>query len=92
MPDGCQGKSFKPVIEGQVEAVNEFIFAEYTGGAAPDSYAVRSARYKYYQMVGSEPFAYDLMDDANEQRKILMDDFPQDVRVLQKHLEKLMLK
>jgi len=92
VPDTCQGKSFKPVIEGQVGAVNEFVFAEYTGGVAPDSYAVRSARYKYYQMFGSEPFVYDLVKDSKEQNKILLDDFPQDVRVLQTHLEKLMLK
>jgi arylsulfatase A-like enzyme len=89
VPDECQGKSFKPLIEGQAEVVNEFVFAEYTGGAAPDSYAVRSARYKYYQIAGSEPFAYDLLDDANEQQKIPWADFTKDTRVLQTHLKKL---
>jgi len=91
-PEQCQGKSLKPVIEGQIGAVNEFVFAEYTGGAAPDSWAVRSARYKYYQMFDIEPFAYDLVKDPKEQNNILLDNFSEDVRVLQKHLEKLMLK
>ena len=91
-PDACQGKSFKPLIEGKEEAVNEFIFAEYTGGAAPDSYAVRSARYKYCQMAGSEPFAYDLVKHPGEWNKILSADFPEKVRLLEKNLEKLMLK
>jgi hypothetical protein len=71
---------------------SEFIFAEYTGGAAPDSYAVRSARYKYYQMACSEPFAYDLVKHAGERNKILSADFPEKVRLLEKHLKKLMLK
>jgi arylsulfatase A-like enzyme len=92
VPEQCRGKSFKPLIDGRAEAVNEFVFAEYTGGAAPDSYAVRSARYKYYQMAGSEPFAYDLVKDPREQNKILPNDFPQDVRVLQKHLKELEFK
>lgn len=92
LPDECQGKSFKPLIEGRVEAVNEFVFAEYTGGAAPDSYAVRSARYKYCQMAGSEPFVYDLVGDPGERNKILSADFPEKVRLLKEHLKKLMLK
>lgn len=92
VPDGCQGKSFKPVIEGQVEAVNEFVFAEYTGGAVPDSYAVRSARYHFCQEAGSEPFAYDLAKDPLEQNKILSNDFPTDIRLLEKRLKELTLK
>jgi len=92
VPNECQGKSLRPVIEGRVKAVNEFVFAEYTGGAVPDAYAVRSTRYKYYQMVGSEPFAYDLAKDPEEQYKIHPVDFPEDVRVLEKHLKKLVLK
>ena len=87
IPDECQGKSLRPVIEGQVEAVNEFVFVEYTGGAAPNSYAIRSARYKYYKMAGSEPFTYDLAKDPDEQDKIHPDDFPADVYELKKHLE-----
>ena len=75
-----------------MEAVNEFVFAEYTGGAAPDSYAVRSARYKYCQMAGSEPSAYDLVSDPGERNKILSADFPEKVRLLKEHLKKLMLK
>jgi arylsulfatase A-like enzyme len=92
VPESCQGKSFKPVIEGQVESVNEFVFAEYTGGADPDSYAIRSSRYKYYQMAGSEPFAYDLAEDPKEQDKILPDDFPKEIQMLEEQLKKMMLK
>ncbi len=92
VPDGCQGKSFKPVIEGQVGAVNEFVFAEYTGGAAPDTYAVRSARYHFCQEAGSEPFAYDLAKDPLEQNKILSNDFPTYIRLLEKRLKELTLK
>lgn len=90
VPDGCQGKSFKPVIEGRVGAVNEFVFAEYTGGAAPDSYAVRSTQYKYCQIAGIEPFAYDLVIDPDEQKKIGFDDFSQEVRLIKKHLKEWM--
>jgi len=85
--DVCQGKSFKPVIEGQIEVVNESIFAEYTGGAAPDCYAVRSTRYKYYEEAG-ESFAYDLAEDPREQHKILFPDFPEEVRMLQENLRR----
>jgi arylsulfatase A-like enzyme len=92
VPDTCQGRSLKPLIEGQVEAVREFVFAEYTGGAIPNCYAVRSARYKCCREGDSGPFIYDLTDDPGEQRKIPPDNFPDEVRVLQKQLEELMLK
>ncbi|MHC4334973.1 MAG: sulfatase, partial [Planctomycetota bacterium] len=49
LPAECHGKSLKPVIEGDAEQVNDFILAEYTGGAVSDIYTVRSARYKYYE-------------------------------------------
>lgn len=92
IPDACQGRSFKPLIEGQADAVNEFVFAEYTGGAVPDCCAVRSAGYKYCQIADSEPFVYDLAEDPDEQHKIFAGDFPEEVRMLRKYLEKLMLK
>jgi arylsulfatase A-like enzyme len=88
-PENCQGKSLRPVIEGKVEAVREFIFSEYTGGAVPDSYVLRSSRHKYYEGSG-EQFAYDLAEDPNERHKILPDGFPEEVKLLQKKMRKLM--
>jgi len=87
VPDQCQGKSLKPLIEGRTKTVNDFIFAEYTGGAAPDSYTVRSLRYKYYEENG-ESFAYDLVEDPNEQHRMLPCDFTEEVKVLRKNLSK----
>ncbi|MCX5636533.1 MAG: DUF4976 domain-containing protein, partial [Planctomycetota bacterium] len=92
IPDACQGKSLKPLIEEQVEAINEFVFAEYTGGAAPNSYAVRSDRYKYCRMAGSEPFVYDLIKDPGERNKIPSKNFPEDIRPLEEYLNMVMLK
>jgi arylsulfatase A-like enzyme len=91
-PDSCQGKSLKPIIEGRAETVNEFVFAEYTGGAVPACYALRSRRYKCCQIGDGEPFAYDLVKDPRERTKMLSHDFPEEVRVLQESLKKLMLK
>jgi arylsulfatase A-like enzyme len=88
LPAECQGKSLKSVLEGNAEHVNDFIFAEYTGGAVRDIYTVRSARYKYYEGIDEE-FAYDLIKDPAEQRKILPADFPEEVKRLRKHLQEL---
>lgn len=85
VPDRCQGNSLKPVIEGNKEAVHDFIFAEYTGGAVPESFAVRSARYKYTEQE-SESFMYELLNDPGEQCKILPYNFLQEVWELQKSL------
>ncbi len=92
IPEQCQGKSLKPLIEGQAEAVNEFVFAEYTGGAAPDTFMVRSGRYKFYQEDGSKPFAYDLAKDPDEQNRVFSDDFPAGVHSLGRTLKELMSK
>jgi arylsulfatase A-like enzyme len=88
LPPACQGKSLKPIIEGDAEQVNDSIFAEYTGGAVRDIYTVRSARYKYYESVGEE-FAYDLLKDPAEQHRIRPAEFPEEAKQLQKHLQKL---
>jgi len=88
-PAACQGKSLMPVIEGDAEQVNDFIFAEYTAGAVRDIYTVRSARYKYYESVGDE-FAYDLLKDPAEQNRILPAEFPEEVKRLRKHLQEIM--
>lgn len=92
IPDACRGKSLKSVIEGESRIANEFVFAEYTGGAVPDCYAVRSARYKYCRTADGQPFAFDLDTDPRELRKILLDDFPEEVRILRKNLEELLIE
>ena len=88
LPAECRGKSLRPVIEGDAEQVNDFIFAEYTAGAVRDIYTARSTRYKYYESVGEE-FAYDLLKDPAEQHRILPADFPDEVKQLRRHLQEL---
>ncbi|MHC4743410.1 MAG: sulfatase [Planctomycetota bacterium] len=91
IPETCRGKSMKSIIEGEARSSNEFVFVEYTGGAVPDCHALRSARYKYCRIADREAFAYDLDADPHELRKIFVD-FPEEVQVLQKRLEELLLK
>jgi len=92
VPEQCQGKSLKPIIEGKVDAVNEFVFAEYTGGAAPDTFTVRSTRYKLCREAEKNLFAYDLIRDPDERNRIYLDDFPASVRYLHEALEEYMAK
>lgn len=86
MPEQYQGKSLRPLIEGWAKVVNEFVFVEYTGGAAPDCYAVRSTRYKCCQEVGSEPFVYDLEEDREEQKRIALERNSKEIRTLEENL------
>jgi len=74
VPVICQGKSIRPLITGEKEKVNDFIFVEYTGGAVPDAFAVRFNRFKFVQQEG-KIFTYDLCGDPLEQRKIYQHDF-----------------
>jgi arylsulfatase A-like enzyme len=47
-PDWLQGKSFMPLVRGEVEEINEAIFAEVSYHAAYEPQrAVRTQRYKY---------------------------------------------
>ena len=91
LPEDYQGKSLKPLIEGNTEAVNDFVFAEYAGGAVHESHTVRSARYKYIEQEG-QSFMYDLLNDPSEQQKIPATDFTEEARILQKAFYKLMEK
>jgi len=92
IPPQCSGKSLRPIIEGTVDTVNDFIFAEYTGGAVPDSYAARSNRLKCFQVTDGEPYAYDLLNDPHEQNKIMHDQFTENMRKLHTVLEEWMQK
>lgn len=89
VPVRCQGTSLRPLIEDSVKSVRQFIFAEYTGGAVPDCYAVRSDRYKYYERANGA-FAYDLGNDPGEQHKLLPQAFGEQVETLKISLQKLM--
>lgn len=86
IPEQYQGKSLRPLIEGRAKAVNEFVFVEYTGGAAPDCYAVRSIRYKCCREVGSEPFVFDLVEDHGEQKRTVLDRNSKEIRALEENL------
>jgi len=78
IPEKCRGKSLMPVIDGRVEKVNDFVFAEYTGGAVPDCLTVMAQRYKYVEQ-GGESFVYDIIEDPSEQNKIFQDDFTNEI-------------
>lgn len=55
-PAWLQGKSFLPVIRGELEQVNDEIFAEVTYHAAYEPQrAVRTQRYKYIRRYGDQP-------------------------------------
>lgn len=66
--DPCRGVSLRPLLEGRAPTVHDFLCAEYTGGAVPDTFAVRSARYKCLWQK-DEVFAYDLQEDPAEQQR-----------------------
>jgi arylsulfatase A-like enzyme len=85
-PEQYSGKSLRPLIEMREKSVNEYISAEYTGGAVPDCYAVRSIRYKYCQEAESEAFGYDLAKDSGEQKRMVLDNFPKEIKALEENL------
>ncbi|HPD32084.1 MAG TPA: sulfatase [Phycisphaerae bacterium] len=69
IPTQCEGRSLVPLLMGNSQAVNEYVFAEYTGGAAPNAYIIRSLQHKCVVAEGVT-FAYDLTKDLGEQRKL----------------------
>jgi arylsulfatase A-like enzyme len=86
VPDECRGTSIRPLIEGRAEKVNDFIFSEYTGGAAPDIFSVRSARYKYCREAKKESYAFDLKNDPGEQNKIAPENFSDEIKLIEENL------
>lgn len=92
VPEQCEGKSFKPVIEGKTESINDYIFLEYTGGAVPDLFATRSKRYKCLKNDEGNYYAYDLENDPEEYKKIRPDQFPEEVKKLKEHLDSILVK
>lgn len=74
VPPICEGKSLKSVINGRQRRVNDFVRIEYTGGAIPDSLALRTTQYKFVRE-NDRLFAYDLLNDPSEQKRIPEQDF-----------------
>ena len=81
IPNSCAGQSLLPVIKGNNANKREFVFVEYTGGAVPDCYAVRFENYKFVYEE-NEIFAYDLLTDPNEQKKIYKANFTTEMNSL----------
>lgn len=74
VPDNCQGKSMKPLIEQKTDKIRNTIFAEYIGGAIADACTARFATVKFVKE-NDLLYAYDLVDDPGEYRKIARKDF-----------------
>lgn len=89
IPEHCRGKSLRPLISGRQNRLRDFIFAEYTGGAAPDCYALRTNAYKLIKQNGKN-FAYLLKNDPLEQHRIPFDQCPEKIKPLKSELEKIM--
>ncbi len=89
-PDACRGRSLRPVIEGRADSINEFVFVEYTGGAVPDIFAVRSLSHKCCVTARGDVFAYDLVADPEESAPIIMQDFSDRMRQLHGSLSQIL--
>ncbi len=89
VPVPCRGKSLRPIIEGRAQSVNDFIFAEYAGGAVPDILAVRSLHYKCCATALGEVFACDLTKDPEEMNRIAHRDFNVQMQQLYKSLSQI---
>jgi arylsulfatase len=74
VPVQCRGQSLRPLVEGKSDNKRDFVFIEYTGGAVPDCFAVRSRNNKFISEEDNI-FAYDLTGDPFEQKKIYKDKF-----------------
>lgn len=84
--DQCQGRSLRPIIEGRVQRVNEFVVAQYTGKAVPDIFAVRSPQFKCCMTAQREVLAYDLVSDPQETVAIGAQQFTAPMRQLEEIL------
>jgi len=88
-PQSTRGVSLLPLIEGRARSVRDFIFAEYTGGAVRDVFALRSRRYKYCHTAQGD-FGYDLFKDPQEKNKISPERFGPQLRQLGRILQELL--
>jgi len=85
IPSFCRGKSLVPVIEGESDKLRDSLFIEYTGGAEPDAFAVRSQRYKIVE-TGGRIFGFDLLKDPGEQDEICIENFTEEMKELSEKL------
>ncbi len=85
LPDACRGTSLRPLLEGRTQEIHRFLCLEYTGGAVPDMFAVRSPRYKCLWR-DSEVFAYDLGDDPGERHILEPADWNSELETLRRAL------
>ena len=92
IPKQCKGKSVLPVIEGQQDSIQDYLFLEYTGGAIPDLFAARSMKYKCLKDDQGNYFAYDLENDPEEKKKIKPQNFNDEINKLKEYLDSMMLK
>lgn len=92
IPGQCQGKSLKPLIEGKAQAVHDYLFLEYTAKAIPDCFAVRSLTSKCFWFSKDKPCGFDLVKDPQEQKKIALADYNEEMKTLQKKLDEWMIK
>jgi len=56
LPEGVEGKSFRPVLEGRAERVRDVLYGVYCGGTKPGMRAVKKDGWKLIR--------YDLLDGA----------------------------
>lgn len=84
--DACRGRSLRPLIEGRAQSIRDFVFAEYTGGAVPDIFAARSARFKCCLTANGQAYGYDLVVDPGETTRIPPGAFSREMRSLQESL------
>ena len=91
IPQQCKGVSLKALVNDESDNVRDFVFAEYAGGAVEECSAVRFENYKFVQQ-GGDLFAYDLVADPSEMKKIYRGEFTVEMDKLLEKVEHLLLK
>lgn len=86
-PTNCAGTSMRPLIENHTNTINDYIFAEYTGGGDSDAWIIRTLQYKCYEMADSPPHAFDMLHDHWEQDQIPLPDFNEQLTQLHNVLQ-----
>ncbi|MCG3181013.1 MAG: Arylsulfatase [Phycisphaerae bacterium] len=74
VPDACEGRSLRPVIEGRAGAWRDYVVAEVVAGKAAGR-MVRSSRYKYviYDTGDGPEQLFDLQADPGETKNLATD-------------------
>lgn len=90
VPEQCMGKSLMPLIHRKTESIHDCLFVEYTGGAIPDVFGVRSQEYKYLHPKESEAFGFDLKNDPGEQKPLKPESFTEEILRLKSYCQKML--